>query len=549
MEDQLILTMLEYTGIQNYIFSTNNLGINIGASELVNLATSVWLFDALPHDNNMAIKRNQYQFDNSKSVLKACEIQAEVIYYGGGNALLLFRDINIAREFTKNLSSTILMRAPGLEVVIQHQEFDKTQSICQIYFEELLPKMAKAKKQKLISTSMPGLSVTAQCVFTGKPANVFAKLNEAEISAHYLNEEIIAKHIARVSAEERLHALVPEMAPRNFDFIYDFDDFGTPGVSSYIGVVHIDGNGLGKRIKKELSKFNDPDRNADWLQHMRSFSSSIKETSCSAMKNTVEALMDAYDPQEKGWHRANSARKQEFSSLIVHANLKKRDRKIILLPIHPIVFGGDDVTFIADGRLSLALAQEYLSNLNQEQNHLMDNKPLYSSAGIAMVHTHFPFSRAYDLSEELIRSAKNMDGYPEIFSLDWHFATTDVIDTLATIREKEHQVKSGSLALRPLFMAQENERWNTWEVFRDLTTFFQTDPVWSRRRSQQKTLKDALRKGPDYVQLFRRISLEGELLPRYEEQPNFQNTGWYEGKCGYFDSLEAADFFIPVGEN
>ncbi len=69
------------------------------------------------------------------------------------------------------------------------------------------------------------------------------------------------------------------------------------------------------------------------------------------------------------------------------------------LPFRPIVFGGDDVTFVCEGRLGLPLAAHYLARL--AEGILPDGDPLYARAGIAIVKTHYPFARAYELADEL----------------------------------------------------------------------------------------------------------------------------------------------------
>ena len=74
------------------------------------------------------------------------------------------------------------------------------------------------------------------------------------------------------------------------------------------------------------------------------------------------------------------------------------------LPFRPIVFGGDDVTFVCEGRLGLPLAAHYLTRLASEI--LPDGDPLYARAGIAIVKTHYPFARAYELAGRLGDSAK-----------------------------------------------------------------------------------------------------------------------------------------------
>jgi len=81
------LTIVDTTSIQNYIFGSNRLKENIGASELVKQATQNWVYQALPEPNNMRRKENGWEFDISQRIENG-NLQAEVIYAGGGNAVI-----------------------------------------------------------------------------------------------------------------------------------------------------------------------------------------------------------------------------------------------------------------------------------------------------------------------------------------------------------------------------------------------------------------------------------------------------------------------------
>ncbi|MFM7369007.1 MAG: hypothetical protein ACKO2Z_14710, partial [Sphaerospermopsis kisseleviana] len=92
-----VVTVLDTTGIQPYIFNSNRLRENIGASYLVEKVTGDWVKKILETEFNIP-KEQQYQPINSSG------FAAEIIYAGGGNTLLLFTSLDIAKDFIKKLS-------------------------------------------------------------------------------------------------------------------------------------------------------------------------------------------------------------------------------------------------------------------------------------------------------------------------------------------------------------------------------------------------------------------------------------------------------------
>ncbi len=77
------------------------------------------------------------------------------------------------------------------------------------------------------------------------------------------------------------------------------------------------------------------------------------------------------------------------------------------MPVLPLVLGGDDLTVICAGSISLAFTEAYLTAFEEvtRASELLGGG-LTACAGVAVVKPHFPFSAAYDLAEELTKEAK-----------------------------------------------------------------------------------------------------------------------------------------------
>lgn len=242
------LILLDTSGIQEYVFGSNNLAVNIGASELVVRALGDWLFEALPSPHNL--RREAQGLVYVPQTIEGHKLRAEVIYRGGGNALIIFDNSESAITFTQTITHRALVEAPSLQLVVAHHEdLDwENHSLHNVFQNTLRPTVGRRKLDRQVSAPLAGLSVTAACVFTGQPATRLERVNPSEPHGVYFSDEIAAKLDATDEAEARLHRLLPRVRVEGYEFVRDFDYFGAPGESSYVAVIHADGNAMGKQL-------------------------------------------------------------------------------------------------------------------------------------------------------------------------------------------------------------------------------------------------------------------------------------------------------------
>lgn len=555
------LLLVETGGIQNYVFGSNELLQNIGASELVAQATGKWIVEVLDElvqgKHNAQWNKQKHDIVLNPDLVLAPALAAEVIYSGGGNALLLFADSGeLAREFAKALSVKALNEAPGLQLVLKQVPFNPLNDKLSASHQELITTLAKRKLSRRPSVPLLGLGITAECVYTGKPA-VEWKKGEAPVSA-----EVLAKLAVKDNGIRRLNGQLSQVDLKDYEFIYDFDHFGTKGESTYLAVIHADGNGMGDRIKA-IGK--DHSANEDYVRKLRDFSDSIKSASNQALQATMKMLLDNIVVDEK-----KKTRKIADRVPIPFVKGKKDSAPTWRLPFRPIVFGGDDVTFVCEGRLGLAVATKYLHEFSQQK--LADGDNAHARAGVAVVKSHFPFSRAYELADDLCGSAKayikeqqeklEKEKQYGVTALDWHFAVTGLVRPLKEIREREYQVDAGNLCMRPLHLSAPDGDWRSWQTFKSIMDEFQRPEKekghWAGRRNKLKALRVALRNGEAEVRQF--LQACGHELPDIPKEASMKSDGWQlksealqaksEGKqdrrCGYFDAIEALDFYLPL---
>lgn len=543
----MTLTIVDTTGIQDYIFGSNSLRHNVGASWLVHWATNDAVFAELrqlvgPSKTNIDANGNL----NEQQMIEKGQITAELLYAGGGNALIVFQSLILAVDFTKRLTRRVLETAPGLQLAVTHLAFDWHKESLAQKLDDLRAKANQKKGKRHHSMPLLGQAVTADCQYTGLPA----VLEDARDENRRVSAEVKAKLDHFQEAEKRLRKEVGAMLRADLTFTRDFNEIGTLGESSYLAVVHIDGNGMGARFEQIAQAHQRPNQNRAYLSEIRRLSAKIKQIAQQALQNTVIELQHKIRPNAEG-------------KLMLADKIPIHDEQ---LPFRPIVYGGDDVTFVCDGRLGLTLAAYYLEQMEQSLNSARHTTPkseagnkLYVRAGVAVVNNHYPFARAYELAEELAESAKTLikevSPTKYVSALDWHFAVNGLALGLETLRARDYRTPDGELTLRPILLRDDSDArtnpalaWRTWNFFQGMVENFIENDDWGERRSKTKAYGTALRAGPEAARQFLKAFLPPHIhLAAPPDEGDVAKSGWRKGdRCVHFDAVEALDFFVVL---
>lgn len=547
MNQPNVITTVDTTGIQPYIFGSNRLRENIGASGLVKDVTEDW--------PEKIIEEHQEWGD-------------PLFNSGGGNIVLFFHSLADAKSFARAYSEKLLTEAPGLNVVIHHYEVDPNET-----FREAMKAAGEELRQKKghrpVSAPLLGLGVTAACDSTGMPAITFdsfyAKKSDhnSQVRFRPIANELIAKldEENRQKVRADLERLIPAIKEARFDFWYDPEkgdrDLEDDDSGSYIAVVHADGNDMGRRF----------------------LAISEHAPSEEAAKATIKKLSDLVDDASRSILRKLGVKlvlAWDGETSLLADEIRIHD---YVMPFRPLVYGGDDVTFLCEGRLGITLAALYLelfedemaAHLALEENEDIQSllekadpslKNFYACAGVAVVKTHYPFARAYQLAEDLCANAKRYvrkqkqlgktDGFS---ALDWHFATGGLYGGIEEIRKREFTARflvdndtlSRNLQMRPVRLRPHEDDWRTWPNFAKVLESFKTDDKWRGRRNKIIQLREALRQGPKAVKDYRLAYGLQELPTAYGLSSRLHEDGWGdEEHCGYFDAIEALDFYVPL---
>lgn len=538
---EFTITIIDTTGKQNYIFSSNRLRENIGASFLLSQATKGWVKETLV---KIGVPAN-----HQEEPIESSDLKAELIYAGGGNALILFKSRTTAFEFTEILSKRVLIEAPGVNLLVAHAEFDWDKEKILFSLVEKLKsnQIERQKYERIHSAPLLGLGVTASCGSTQLPAVGRSKelidyKEDEEADGYLISNETKQKLKAVGKANNELQEFFKDVVDKNiFPFPYRTDHLGRSiGESSYAAIVHADGNGMGNRFKE----YGNDKKNRDYIIAMREFSKSVDQAGINALKDVVKVITQSIQEQKV------IGRLGEF-----HLNAKN------YLPFRPLVYGGDDITFICEGRLGLDLAALFLKKF--EEREVADGKPLTACAGVCVVKTHYPFARAYEISEDLCKKAKGFvkderKNYSiDYFSaIDWHLAASGLFGSMSEIREREYTIHkerdSYDLTMRPVRLRENSSDWRTWDGFTQVVTQFKECQHWKERQNKVMALREILRKASsEAIQEFL-LAYKLSHLPLFPDSSGqsqkLAKNGWLNKQCGYFDAIEAMEFYLGLGE-
>lgn len=567
----MYLTIVDTTQIQAYVFASNRLRENIGASHLVAQATGQWAREAVnqaaPANNITSIGGgvlNPLRMIEPDGAPEMGAVDAEIIYTGGGNTVVLFQTREQVTMFKSELSRRVLREAPGLQLVMAEQEFQWAAKPLAAVVEGIFKQLREAKRARRHSVPLLGLGVTVECQSTALPAVEYVQVVEGG-DFRPVSAETAAKLKANELAKDRLEKICGSLAERGYDYPDELDDLGREsGEQSHIAIVHADGDRMGERVKNIGKRHCNLDGagsyaavNRRYVNALRSFSQAVEDAAQASLKNTLSYLLAAIDNNDQTIpHKADV----DWIAPVKLAE-KKKSKDYYFVPFRPIVFGGDDVTFVCDGRLGIALAKIYAEEFAKEtDNRSACGESLTACVGVALVKAHYPFARAYQMSEELLKSAKKYrrevtkDKHKDWKDscIDWHFALTGLSGRLKDIREREYEVPAGSLLLRPLTLGDNPEdKHRSWQVFVNILSQFQIVSDWAERRNKMKGLRESLRQGPEAVKEFLTL-YEPKKLPESglvnDGEP--QEIGWLQliKRCLYFDAIEMMDWYIPIGK-
>lgn len=209
---------------------------------------------------------------------------------------------------------------------------------------------------------------------------------------------------------------------------------GTLASLSSVGVIHIDGNGVGAIMRDLGEAFNTVEGD---LSNLKPAAYWREENPCTSDENNIFQwfIMEVN-------YRLDGIVKEAVARSWADVEYLANDDDIDLVPVVPVLVGGDDVTVYTDGRYAIPFAEAYIHHYEKltkdddllsvlaivaggkkpdapERDHfeigdyiIQSPGPLTASAGVAIVGRNFPFHIAYDLAEEQVKRGKKLGKKP-----------------------------------------------------------------------------------------------------------------------------------------
>ena len=339
----------------------------------------------------------------------------ELIVSAAGNIKCLFYSEEQCQKAVLLFPKMVMEAAPG--ITISQAVVETTQEQIDNDFQSVVDKFESrlhAQRNRACKSITTGLMGIERSRRTGLPALKVEKDDYLDLGTAKKKERSEGSTATLALSKKSFgnDQLRKEQLALDIEKLTDRND--------WIAIIHADGNGLGEFLakkggnKKELSEF----------------SSQLSEATIAASQKTFNELPH---------------------------NLDK------VIPIRPVVLGGDDMTVICRADIAIAYAKSFLSHFEEETK--LRGFPLTACAGIAFIKSSYPFHYGYDLAEMLCGRAKKDAKSRKVNGLApsclmFHKVQSSFVENFDEIVLKELTPCTGhSFEFGPYYINAQDNRW------------------------------------------------------------------------------------------
>lgn len=350
------------------------------------------------------------------------------ILRAAGNIKYLFATEDACKRAVLEFPKTVVEMAPGITisqaVVVVNDSDDFGKSI------DALESKLRIQRNKPLRSPTVGFTGVLRSRRTGLPAC----------------ENYKGEFVDKGSLKKKLSSDTCKLSAKAFGFdipakqvAFEIDKI--TGKNNWIAVIHADGNGLGQVVQKIGHD----------SQNFKTFSKALDEATKAAAVDAFNVLVEKkyFDPQKD------------------------------LIPIRPIVLGGDDFTVVCRADFAIEYVRSFLKAFENrtgegdlgeilKKGNVFKNGEgkLTACAGIAFVKSSYPFHFAYELAEALCGRAKKDAKVATDSSilapscLMFHKVQSSFVEDFESIAEKElRPCESHSYEFGPYYLDERTDRW------------------------------------------------------------------------------------------
>ena len=397
-----ILAMYDIRGKQGYIYKSNKIREIVGGSWIIRDCFEDCLFPAAKQcspkgiftykDQKTASEADAFTLENFEKHLSEGYI-GEVIYDGGGNFFVLFKDVNVYREVNRRFYRRLLKRTYSLRVLtsyITNLNFDDYKEDRERLYAE---HRRREQKESMISP-VNTLPIVQTDYRTSLPLAEMQQIGKKQDT----NPEKVTYESKKKYEKYEREATKTEV---HNDKLLD-NMITEKGEESLLAVIYIDGNNMGAQVEACLSDLESKSYEV-CTKALRKFSEGIQKHYIDNRIKEMDEILEASSKPERRF----------------------------------VVAAGDEITFVCNARNAYQVAVEYLKKLAEDSDA---DTPRTSCAGIAIFHSHAPYMEAYRIAEECCESGKQLmkrEGMENVSLIDFHYCQGAFGTSLEEIRKEE----------------------------------------------------------------------------------------------------------------
>lgn len=443
----MVLALYDCRSKQEYIYRTNHIQEITGGSALL-----ADLFrDFFRESTEFRIMYDWEHAETPQDYLayfQSSGYDGEVIYEGGGNLCMIYRDRETYLRVNRALSKKALENTFSVSIIAACAEIDPSDEDFSRDRRKLYEENARRKNLGTYSTPCNVLPFTQVDRLTYQPVTV--KRDEQEYTTERWNKQQKFNAMKRIPAENH---------------VLQLDSMTDKGKDSILAVIYIDGNNMGAKVKAATEDGGRPVSSySDGIRKLRAFSVKTNEDfvkkPVAAIEQVLLAQYTAAAPEKKHYYKYRR-----------------------------VISGGDEITLICNAHAVPMILRAYFDTLAASGGNS-------ACAGVALFHSHAPFTDVYAIAEQCCESGKQFSHLPgngDRSYIDFHYCHAGITNDLETIRETQE----GKYTAKPYEYTLSAERKDgqppAWQDFVRLG-----QKAAGITRSDVKSLADAIVRGDSH---------------------------------------------------